>query len=359
MYGRIRRRMFLLSLAYSALLVAAAVGWMAIGAPYPGEGLTFPLNVLGLSATLFLMFEVVTLPVAVITGYRLPKNFGLSVQTFGGWLADRLKSLGISFVIGLPATVAVYGLMTISPAWWWLWASILAILLTVVLANLAPVLLLPLFYKLEPIDDVALTQRLERLAAGSGAKVRGVYKMAFSAKGTGANAMLMGWGNTRRIVLSDTLLDRYTPEEVEVVLAHELGHHVHRDIPKLISLQAALLAASFGAAQVALTAVGPTLGVSSVADPRGMPLLASAVGLISVLAMPASNALSRTVERAADAYALRRTRLIESFVVAMDKLTDQNLAEAAPPKWAEVLFASHPTHEQRVAFARRFEQHAT
>lgn len=329
--------------------------WMANSLPYPGLGLPFPLGLLTLFLVLYLLYQAATFPLGVVSGYRLPREYGLSVQSFRGWLADWAKSLVIGLVIAGVVVVFVYWTMTVSPDWWWLLSGAGAALFSVVLANLSPVLLLPLFYKLTPIAQTDLARRLEALAEQAGARVRGVYSMELSAKSTGANAMLMGWGQTRRVVLTDTLIERYTSPEIEVVLAHELGHHVHRDIPKLIVIQSGLMLVSFGLAQVVLSALGPSLGVSSPADPRGLPLLGLTLGIAGAVAMPLTNAISRRIERAADRFALRQTGLAPAFIAAMDKLADQNLAESQPPRWAELLFASHPTHHQRVALARRFE----
>jgi len=250
--------------------------------------------------------------------------------------------------------VAIYWLLAATPETWWLWAALFVILLSVVLANLAPILILPLFFKLRPLNDAELEARLVRLAQRAGAKVRSVFTMDFSAKSTGANAALIGLGNTRRIVLSDTLFGRYSPDEIGVILAHELGHQVHHHIPKLIAIQSASTLVGFCLAGLALGWAVPWLGYSSIADPAAFPLLALVLALFALLIGPLMSAYSRRLERSADSYALALSDNPAGFVQMMTKLTNQNLSESQPSRWVK-LFYDHPAYLERVALARRYE----
>src|SRR5262249_14714293 len=163
-------------------------------------------------------------------GFVLPHRYGLSVQTRRGWAADYVKGTLLGVAQTLLIAAPVVALLRLSPDRWWLWAGLCLALFGVVLANLAPILIVPLFYRLRPLADDELGTRLERLASGAGARVRGVYVMDMSRRTRTANAALMGIGNTRRIVLGDTLLEAFPADEVVAVLAHELGHHVHHDL---------------------------------------------------------------------------------------------------------------------------------
>src|SRR5256886_16143733 len=156
------------------------------------------------------------------------------------WLGDLFKGLALSLVLEILVIEFVYLLLALQPQTWWLWVALVLLFFSVVMANLAPVLILPIFYKFTPLPEGDLAKRLLALAERAHTRVRGVFTMQMSSKTTAANAALMGLGNTRRIVVGDTMLDRYTPDEIEVVLAHELGHHVHRDIWKLIISQSIL-----------------------------------------------------------------------------------------------------------------------
>jgi STE24 endopeptidase len=223
--------------------------------------------------------------------------------------------------------------------------------LFVALAQLAPVLLFPIFYKFEPLDNEDLRRRLVVLSEHAGTHVRGIYRWKLSEKSKKANAALTGLGTTRRIILADTLLDNYAPEEIEAVLAHELGHHVHRHILKSIVVQAAITFFGFWAANWALHFAVDQRMFLQLSDFANLPLLVLVSTILSLLLMPALNAYSRFNERQADRYAFESIASIEAFISSMNKLADQNLAERTPSKWVEMLFHSHPAISRRVAAA--------
>ena len=175
------------------------------------------------------------------------------------------------------------------------------------LTRLAPVLLLPLFYKFKPLDRPELTARLVDLSARAGIPVLGVYEWGLGAKTRRANAALTGSGRTRRILLSDTLLSEYTDEEIEVILAHEMAHHVHHDIRNALVVEFVLLLAACYAASVVLDASWAPLGLTGPSDPASMPLLLLAAGAVMLGATPLLNAFSRANERRADRYAVQVT----------------------------------------------------
>ena len=182
-----------------------------------------------------------------------------------------------------------------------------------------------------------------------------------SAKTTAGNAAVMGLGNTRRIVIGDTLLDRYTSEEIEVVLAHELGHQVHNDIPKLIVVQSAVTLLALYLANVVLHVVVATVPAYQglpLADVATMPLLGAALGVFSLVMLPIGNGFSRYVEHQADVYALQLTSDAPAFISAMTRLTNQNLAKLQPSPIVEFLLYDHPSSGRRLAFGKRWqEQH--
>ena len=227
-------------------------------------------------------------------------------------------------------------------------------LVIVALTNLAPVVLLPLFYRITPLDRAPLRERLVALADRAGARVLGVYEWGLGDKTRKANAALAGLGATRRILVSDTMLAEYSDDEIEVVLAHEIAHHVHRDIWKGIALESVLIFTGFWlAARVLEWSVG-WLELAGPADPAGMPLLLLTAGAVSLVALPASHAMSRAYERRADRFALELTRNPQAFVSAMRRLGAQNLAEEHPSKLVQWLFYSHPPVAERIAAAEAF-----
>jgi Zn-dependent protease with chaperone function len=298
---------------------------------------------------------VLTMPLSIY-GWQLSRRFGLSTQKFGGWLVDWAKGTALSAALGLVLVEIVYLLLAITPEYWWLITAIVLLFITVLIANLAPVLLVPLFFKLTPIDRPDLVRSLEALAKRAGVRVRGVYCMNLSAKTTAANAALMGLGGTRRVVIGDTLLDNYSPAEIEVVFAHELGHHVHHDVPKMVILQSVLTLVGLYLVNLALIWGVTAFGYRGIADPATLPLLAFALGLYGVISGPISNWISRRAERAADRYALRITDDAPDFIATMIKLANQNLAVYLPPRWEEILFFDHPAIGERVAMAEQFQR---
>jgi STE24 endopeptidase len=196
-----------------------------------------------------------------------------------------------------------------------------------------------------------LRRRLVTLSEHAGTRVRGVYRWKLSEKSTKANAALTGLGATRRIILADTLLDNYAPEEIEAVLAHELGHHVHRHILKSIVVQAVTTLLGFWAANWVLHYAVDHRMFEELSDFANLPLLALTATVLSLVLMPALNAYSRYNERQADRYAFESIASVEPFISSMNKLAQQNLAERTPSKLVEVLFHSHPAISKRVAAA--------
>jgi len=194
------------------------------------------------------------------------------------------------------------------------------------------------------------------LSERAGTRVRGVYRWKLSEKSKKANAALTGLGRTRRIILADTLLDNYQPEEIEAVLAHELGHHVHRHILKSIFVQATITFVGFWAANWTLHYAVDQHMFEELSDFANLPLLVLVSTVLSFLLMPALNAYSRFNERQADQYAFESIASVEPFISSMNKLAEQNLAERTPSKWIEWLFHSHPAISRRVAAAQTWSR---
>jgi STE24 endopeptidase len=284
-------------------------------------------------------------------GFQLERKFQLSTQRVRSWLWDEVKGFLVGLVLAGIVVELLYFMIRQSPQHWWLITWIVFLGLFVLMAQLAPVVLFPIFYKFEPLENEDLRRRLVLLSEHAGTRVRGVYRWKLSEKSKKANAALTGLGNTRRIILADTLLDNYAPEEIEAVLAHELGHHVHRHILKSILVQAGTTLLGFWAANWVLHYAVDHHMFEELSDFANMPLLAITVTVLSLLLMPALNAYSRFNERQADRYAFESIASVEPFISSMNKLAQQNLAERTPSKWIEVLFHSHPAISKRVAAA--------
>jgi len=299
-------------------------------------------------------YGLIMLPMGYYGSFRLPHRYGLSTQTLRGWLVDEVKSALLGVGLGLVVVEVIYYLLRVTPEVWWLVAGGFMVALTVVLANLAPVILVPLFYKLEPVADEGLVTRLECLAARAGTSVRGVYTMNLSSRTKAANAMIMGLGNTRRIVLGDTLYGDYGPDEIETILAHELAHHVRHDMWWGLLVQSGLTLAGFYVVHLALSWGKVAVGLQGLDDVAGLPLVGLVMGLFLGVTTPLGNGFSRWRERMADEYALRMTGKPEAFISAMVRLANQNLADVDPERWVELLLHSHPALGKRIARGERF-----
>jgi STE24 endopeptidase len=288
-------------------------------------------------------------------GFRLEHRFNLSNQRLGSWLKDAAKGWLLGLVLGLILCEIVYALIRTSPAHWWIIAWLIFLGLFVFFAQIAPIVLFPLFYKFVPLQNEGLKERLMRLGERAGTRVRGVYEWKLSEKSKKANAALTGLGNTRRIILADTLLQNYSDDEIEAVLAHELGHHVHGHILKSIAVEAVVTLAGFWAAnQVLRYAIDQQHMFEHMADFANLPLLVLVSTGLSVLLMPALNAYSRFNERQADLYCWKSVPSITPYVTAMEKLNQQNLSESHPSRLVEILFHSHPPISKRIAAAEEW-----
>lgn len=331
--------------------------WQPIAGWYPWQILLYFLAIL-------VAYQILTAPLLYYGGFVLPHQYGLSIQALQNWLLDLCKGLGLSLVFEVVVVELIYLLLATQPQTWWIEVAILLLFFSVIMANLAPVLIFPIFYKFSPLPEGELTQRLLALANRAHTRVRGVFTMQLSNKTTAANAALMGLGNTRRIVLGDTMIDRYTPDEIEVVLAHELGHHVHHDIWKLIVSQSLLTLGALYLVNLALHwAVDIQHYYQGLADPATIPFVLAITAIIGLIVMPMGNSYSRAIEYQADEYALQTTKMVEVFKSAMTRLANQNLADIEPSPIIEFLFHDHPAISKRLqhadAFATRYDLKAS
>jgi STE24 endopeptidase len=326
---------------------------------------------------LAVMFAIVTglhvllsFPLSLYSGFVLEHRFGLSRQTLGRWLWRYAKRNLLVLAFGLAMFEGLYGIIWwTGPNWWWI-AAVAFFAVSVVLGQLVPVLILPLFYKIERIDagansDAApdseqaakaaeVARRMARLAEGSGLSIEGVYRMDLSSETTKANAMLAGLGRTRRVIMGDTLLDGFTADEIEVVFAHEVGHHVHRHIYKLIALGVVLSAVGFWTCDFVLRAwagIGPGGLTYNQLPVASLPLLMLWLTGFSLLLEPLQNSISRHYERQCDRYALTRTGLRAAYLSAFRKLARLNKDDPSPNPVAVFLFHSHPPISERLAMA--------
>jgi STE24 endopeptidase len=354
-YHRLGRRASILSTLWAVVFlcvlmftgVSAGLRDWASNATGGSPSLTVGLYVLVLSAA----FDLATLPFSLYRGFLLERRYGLATQTIGHWMKDHAKGAFISLVFAELGATFVYGALRRWPDQWWIVAGAGYSAFVVILVNAAPIVLLPLFYTFKPLTRAALRDRLTALASKAGARIIGVYEWTLSDRTKKANAALAGIGNTRRILLSDTLLSEYSDDEIEVILAHELAHHVHKDIWSTVVHDVALAFAGFFAANQVLLRSAAFFELNGVADPAGIPLLVMTAGALGLAVKPVLNAISRSHERRADAYALRMTNNPPAFISAMRRLGQQNLAEENPSRLVQAFFYTHPPVKERLRAA--------
>jgi STE24 endopeptidase len=354
-YSRTRRVLFVVELAiglvYLVLLLLTGAS-VALAAKLNSITANPWLLVLLYMTAVGLAYEIIGVPLDFYGGFVLEHKYGQSTQSFWAWSWDEVKGKLVGFVIGAVLLEAVYWLLRRYPQSWWMIAAVMFIAFAVVMANLAPVLLMPIFYKFSPLKDEELKKRLVGLCENAGTAVRGVYEMDMSRKTRAANAALVGLGNTRRIVLGDTLLDSFDADEIETVLAHELGHHANWDIWKGLAFQSVISALAFYGAYRVMEFSATALGLRGPADIAGFPLLMLTMAGVSLLFMAPSNAFSRLLERKADGYALNLTKNPKAFISSMTQLGRQNLAEFEPNPLIEFLLFSHPSINKRISAAQ-------
>ncbi len=292
-------------------------------------------------------------PLSYYSEFYLEHKYNLSNQTFFMWIWEDLKGLLVAALIGIPILLSFYYSLKNFGGNWWLPFAILLFVVSVVLARVVPIFILPLFYKLTPIEDGDLNKRITKLAEEAGVLVKNVYRFDMSKNTKKANAAFTGIGRSKRILLGDTLLDNFTIDEIETVLAHELGHYKKKHIIKNLVfgtvssfLTLFLIAKLY---DISLT----WFGFSMRTDIAALPLLSIWAMIIGLVQTPLGNYLSRKYEYEADRYAIDATDKPAEFINTLQKLTTQNLGDENPNSFVELFFYSHPSIKNRVAAIKK------
>lgn len=299
-----------------------------------------------------LIYIAVSFPLDLYQGFSLEHKFSLSTQSFPAWFKDYVKKLLIGCAISFALVEILYFFLRRFEMNWWILAALLWITFTIILSRIAPVLILPLFFKMKRLEDEGLRGRLLNLAEKSGAKVKDVFEIDLSKKTVKANAGLAGLGKTRRILLGDTLLKNYSPDEIEVVLAHELGHHKYGHILKFILFGAISSFAGFYIANNIFKNLTSPLGLLGVWDLAGFPLLLLILFFFTLFILPLQNGLGRAFERQADYFSIEITKNPDAFITTMQKLGEQNLADLTPSRIVEIFLYDHPPISKRIKMAQ-------
>lgn len=298
-------------------------------------------------------YYLLNLPVNFYQSYVLEHKFNLSSQKLRGWFIDQAKSGIISYVIGLILLYSFYYILKSFPSWWWLVVSMSWIFFSLIFAKLAPIIIIPLFFKYKKYSNEGLRSRILGLAGKMQIKILDVFEIDFSRKTHKANAALTGWGKTRRVILADTLKDKYSYDEVEVILAHEFAHYKLGHIFKLIASNSIFITVFFYLASRIIPASLKAFGLFSLSELAALPVVLIYFVLFGIVMQPLQAYISRRLERNADLMALKVTGLKEAFISMMEKLSAQNLADRNPHPLIKLFFFDHPPIGERINMAKK------
>lgn len=302
----------------------------------------------------YIIYYFLDLPLNFYRSFILEHKFSLSTQEIWDWVKDQLKAGIISYIIMVILFSAFYYILVRYPNAWWLMVSAFWIFFSLIMTKLVPVLIIPLFFKYKKIADGPLRQRIISLAEKMRVKVLDVFEIDFSKKTLKANAAFVGIGNTKRVILADTLKDKYSHNEIEVILAHEFAHYRLRHLVKLVLLNSIATILSFYLIFKTSNYFLNIFGFSSLSDIAALPVILIYFLIFGIIMQPFQNYLSRKFEKNADTLALKITGLKAAFISMMEKLSTQNLADRNPHPIIKFFFFDHPPIDERISMAKRF-----
>lgn len=342
-------------LVLAGILASTPLGGRIVTAVARPVGGSFVAQVVLGTLALVAIGRIATLPLDAWSE-RVLRRYGLSTQSWGSWLLDAVKGIGVATVMTSLVLLTVLALVRVAPRSWWAWAAAATAAFVILGSFVYPLLVEPVFNTFSSLPAGHLRTDLLAMAERDNVPVEDVLVADASRRTTSLNAYVSGFGSTRRIVLYDTLLTTATPAEVELIVAHELGHAKRQDV-----LHGTLLGALGSAAGVCALALllswTPLLqraGASSPGDPRVIPLLLFVVALSTLVLGPAGNLISRRIEARADVHSLDLTRDVPTFISSEQRLARTNLSDLDPNPFLYAMFASHPSSPQRIALAREW-----
>lgn len=299
----------------------------------------------------YIIYYILSFPLTLCHSFILEHKFSLSRQKISDWLKDQFKATIISYLIGVILLEVFYYILRHNPDIWWLIVGLFWIFFSLILAKLAPLLIIPLFFKYKKLSDERLRQKVINLAEKMKMKILDVFEIDFSKKTQKANAGFVGIGATRRIVLADTLKDKYSYDEIEVILAHEFAHYRLRHLLKLLLISSFFNLLSFYLIFKTSGYFLRAFGFLSLLDIAALPLIFIYLLLFGIAIQPLQNYISRIFERNADTLAIKSTGLKEAFISMIEKLACQNLADRTPHPIIKFFFFDHPTVDERISSA--------
>ena len=328
-------------LGYSAALRVQVAVWFVN--PY--------MQLLAFLFTIGAAYSLISFPLSFFGDFWLEHYYKLTTQKFAGWIWEKVKAFLVAIVLGVPILLAFYFFLLNYPQTWWFWTATVLFFFSVIIGKIAPQVIFPLFYKFEKLDDENILARMKSLSEKGKFALQGIYRFNMSKTTNKANAAFTGLGKSKRIILGDTLLEKFDAEEIEGVFAHEVGHYVHKHITQGVIIGTISSYASLYIAHIIFSSIVIDYGFNGVADLAALPVLSLIITIISLITSPLTNMLSRHNERQADAYAMNNASNPKAFIEALKKLSETNLSDPSPHPWVEFLFHSHPSIERRVKFA--------
>jgi len=296
---------------------------------------------------------IVSLPLHFYASFMLEHKYGLSNQSISDWIKDEIKKGMISMPFFIAMGMLFYALLRKSGGLWWIYLAVAWLLFSVVFARVMPTLIIPLFYKYSDISNQGLKNRIKKLAHKSRIKLEDIFKIDFSRKTKKANAAVVGMGSSRRVLLTDTLLENFTDGEIETVCAHEFGHHKMGHMKKMIASSCAVTAIGFFVLSAIMGHIRGFVGAGSIYDIVMFPSFLLFMHMYGLTVMPVSKWYSRMLERQSDKYALESISDKNDFISLMRKLSKMNLSDEDPPKIIKYLFFDHPPIKERIKLARK------
>ncbi|MDD4900230.1 MAG: M48 family metallopeptidase [Candidatus Omnitrophica bacterium] len=296
-----------------------------------------------------LAYYLLDFPLNFYGSFLLERKFSLSKQKFGNWFSDQLKAGVVSYIIALVLIYAFYYILENNPQYWWLAISLFWIFFSLVLARLTPIIIIPLFFKYKKLSDEDLRSRIMRLAEKMKVRIIDCFEIDFSKKTLKANAAFVGMGKSRRVILADTLKDKYSADEIEVILAHEFAHYRLKHLWKLVIFNSAVTVVLFYLIFKTSNHVLSAFGLNSLSELAALPIILIYFLLFGLATQPLGNFFSRKLEKNADKMALEVTGKKEAFISMMNKLAEQNLADRKPHPIIKFFFFDHPPIDERIS----------
>jgi STE24 endopeptidase len=349
-YNRIKLIVSLTNLVIDLIfwILIIVTGFASAIAGYAYGVVSYPLLQFYVFALILgIIHLVINFPLSIYSGYILEHRFSLSNQTLAGWFREQAKGLMVGLILGSIVMVIFYLMLWKLPQLWWLGVWIFILIFSVLLTRVAPVLIFPLFYKFKNLENDELKDRIKSFGEKWNLHIKGVFQFNLSKTTRKANAAFTGLGKTKRVILGDTLLDNFTPEEIETVFAHEVGHYVKKHLLKGIIFSSAV---SFAGLYLTFRIYQTILNHLQLPPQalNALPYLGLIFFIYGLISGPLGNWISRIYEYQADHFAVTSTGQPGVYEASLRKLADLNLADESPHPMVEFLFYSHPSIQHRI-----------